>query len=304
MSRATWNPGADLAGPLSNQEPTEYDVVELFAGDEQRTAAAMAIIAATPQHRYRALADQRDRVREWFAWWRSDAWPDACSPDDLNPWAGILLGDGSESGQQRVVDMLWNAQRNGWPAWDTLWKARQALPNLMIGTTIRTQADADEKLAELPAAFRFVRVEPSEAIDLSRWITCPDCEAGAIDSGGETPQGAPIWIPCPSCSGTNKGTMLDLVEFAGGASPGQLGYIQDLASEVLDAQTWMACEVLECVGGAIDCPRCDDLTIVLESGRALAIVAESTDPAKVSPVVDIPGHGRRSWNQQPVGWRP
>lgn len=43
----------------------------------------------------------------------------------------------------------------------------------------------------------------SEAnVGLDRLVICPTCNGeGGIDSGGSTPWGEPIYLPCPSCGG-------------------------------------------------------------------------------------------------------
>lgn len=288
MSRATWNPAADIDGPLSNQEPTEYDVVELFAGDEQRTATAMAVIVATPQHRYRALADRIDVARE------------SCKLLGTE----ILKSSSWSPYAQRMSLAAAKLLPGGCPAWvmgaalDAPWP----IPNIMLGVRVRTQAEADARLpalAEIPARWRFVRLKPSEAIDFTLHgsrVQGWDEDVSANMLTGE-------WWTSPRQDEPSEGVGLDLVEVAAGSGPVQLQLVQSIGGQALDAQRWAPCADEECAAGArVDCHRCGNTAEQLVSGPALAIVAESTDPAKVSPVVDIPGHGMRSWNQRPPGW--
>lgn len=60
-------------------------------------------------------------------------------------------------------------------------------PNLWLGTSISTQAEADERIPHLlkcPAAVRYVMVTPKEEIDLSRWLSALNL---VVVSGGSEP---------------------------------------------------------------------------------------------------------------------
>ncbi len=44
-------------------------------------------------------------------------------------------------------------------------------------------------------------------VDVGPCPDAPQCEGGMADSGGETPWGYPISIPCPACNGTGRETI-------------------------------------------------------------------------------------------------
>lgn len=314
---ATWNPTENLALPLEIREPTEIDVVGLFDGSDADIAGRFAVMAAGPCHRFRALTDRLDQAREWFAWF-SD-W--VAKARRTRPfWKG---------GEGAYLQGLAALYPDGVPAGYTGWPETWPLRYLMLGATIRTQADADRllpALAELPSRWRFVRVEPVEDIDLSRWRPCTSCKgASAIPSGQR----------CGECFGKGGSATigLDLVEIAGGLGPEQLQLVRDIGGQVLDAQTWAPCPEAGCIMGAhVDavppeggvapvCGTCKGEAQVM-SGPALAIVAADvcracsgtprfrecgvctgTDGSvRVHPSVAVPGHGIQVWKQQPIGW--
>lgn len=242
MKRKEWNPSENLALPIETIEPTEWDVGALFSGSDAEIAARFAIMAACSRHRFRALTDRLDRAQEWFAWFTSP-----------------FKGDGEWP--THAARMMFAAAEHidgGCPAvvMGRAFRAPVELANLMIGAPVATQRDADErlaKLAEIPARFRFVRVEPAEVIYLDNlklvgnrlagWHSAPfgrgwDRQMNALtgkDQRGPWNQArGRRW----SDSAPKQLPALDLVEIAGGPGAVQLRLVQQIGRQVLDAQTW------------------------------------------------------------------
>lgn len=96
---------------------------------------------------------------------------------------------------QNILSMVPSAWLADWPR------------HVWVGATVEDQRRADERIPELlkvPAAVRFLSMEPLlEAVDLSGWLPCPDC-----DDGSERPGncrecggwGACDGKPCRTCS--------------------------------------------------------------------------------------------------------
>jgi hypothetical protein len=82
---------------------------------------------------------------------------------------------------------------NPMPSYDEMLRTGWPLGNVLLGTSVCTQADADTNIPELlqmPAAVRFVSAEPLlEQVDISDWMANQDAEqdttAHAIWRGGE-----------------------------------------------------------------------------------------------------------------------
>jgi hypothetical protein len=188
--------------------------------------------------------------------------------------------------------------------------------SLMVGTTCRTQADADRLLpvlAELPARFRYVRVEPSEMVDLSRWLmpVCRVCGERATCVGayeGDSVDEAHCDTHCGH--GNEDGycddaaSVLDLVEIAGGPGPEQLRLVQAIGAQVLARQTRDTPQARNPDAGS-EWEYVETGPEQLVAGPALAIVANDPDSTVHGshPYVALAGQ-RRRWNQPPVGWLP
>jgi hypothetical protein len=268
MRRRTWNPATDLTLPLDTAEPAEFDVVGLFV-DAPVYCRGLAVMAKTYHrgHRYRALGDVGDMRY-------------------MSSSGALVLALGE----------LRDGRDLPWP-----------LPNLMLGTTIRTQAEADKllpMLAAMPARWRFVRVAPSEDIDLRHAYACggkPVC-GGCGHRHGSDPSTGEINNRCwhggqGLCPCRTWRMPLDLVEVVGGTGP---KLVQARAQQVLDAQNFGHMEMLH------DGPIWRD---ELVSGPALAIVADTCDPVSSCDCRGddagqhhyILGHGMHT-NQAPIGW--
>lgn len=65
--------------------------------------------------------------------------------------------------------------------------------------------DPSIELDETKVALDFANLaceRKDKEIERLKALVCQECGgAGGVDSGGETPWGAPIMLPCPSCSG-------------------------------------------------------------------------------------------------------
>ena len=320
MNRKTWNPANNLAPPIETVEPTEWDVVGLFDGDDDtETAARFAVMAACPHHLFRSLTDLLDRaaafVREYT---RLGAF--ATHNDRL--W--FSLRDFVDTSIEPFASAYRWTPPCAWP-----------LPNLMIGAPIATQAEADERLpelAEIPARFRFVRIEPREEFDLlRRAIGDPDLMCTCGSHAAVCGLDGQWW--CDSCGGEGPKELrspLDLVEIAGGPGPEQLRLVQQIGRQVLDAQTRIRCplaEDWECVDRP--CTPCGYTGWSFE-GPALSIVTAdvcsgcggwpqgqignrswycedcngtgATGRCIVLPTIHVGGRNAQVWNQQPVGW--
>lgn len=144
--------------PLSWREPRcifACSMGDIFAGsDSDQKAGAdevpfefldlvFAVAALTPQHRYLLLTKRPDRAAEY-----------------LNGPRREMLICGAAQG---IDDRHRTRLPGGWP-----------LPNVAIGCSVSTQADADRDiphLLECPAAMRFVSYEPAlEQIDFGEWL--------------------------------------------------------------------------------------------------------------------------------------
>lgn len=308
MNRRTWNPAGGLFLPLETDEPTEWDVIGLFDGADTDIAARFAVMAAYPHRRFQVLTDRLDRAAEWFVWfarmvaYQSERRVLAIAFDTLHPDDSIDV----------------NNLTTDW-----------SMTNLMIGTTITTQTDADEKLLQLeaiPTRWRFVHVESSEEIDLGIRIRgdSSECACGVQDAR----LGLDGQWRCLACGVTEPGSPFEihLVEIAGGTGPEQLQLVQALARQVLDAQTWETFVQRNPAGGFF---RLGPPTLV--SGPALAIVQADVCPECLAkrhpddelarhwgmvcmscdgtgraghvisnPCLWIPEYGARVWNQGPV----
>ena len=155
-----WSPITDggldssrLSAPLEVDDPTTYRVT-LPDASYEHWAAVWGVMAATTRHSYQVVA-KPERVVEFFGWLSAGTHASGHAIEyalDYDTVADIvgtdLYGD-----------------RPDWP-----------LPNVIIGTTVRTSKDRCHRwdaLARIPAAARFIIAEPTESIRLA---SAPDGE--------------------------------------------------------------------------------------------------------------------------------
>lgn len=109
--------------------------------------------------------------------------------------------------QRRLIDVCnWRKAtgEGGQPEefyyWLERWLDDDPPGNVWVGASVEDQRRADERVPELikvPAAVRFLSVEPLlEPVDLLK--LCPNCDgSGGVDSGGVDFSGRAISVPCP-----------------------------------------------------------------------------------------------------------
>ena len=118
----------------------------------------MAVCALAPRHTFIILTKRPERMREYFT--------------EIN----------QSDNYAEAISRMTNWQDTGWMVTDAVWP----LPNVWLGTSVSTQADADKNipyLLQTPAAVRWVSYEPAlEAVDFSKWLTCWTC-GGTGDMG-------------------------------------------------------------------------------------------------------------------------
>ena len=106
----------------------------------------MAVCALAPWHTYIILTKRIERAKEYFT--------------------EINQTDNYAEAISRMTD--W--KDTGWMVTDAIWP----LPNVWLGTSVSTQADADKNiplLLQTPAAVRWVSYEPAlEAVNFSEWL--------------------------------------------------------------------------------------------------------------------------------------
>lgn len=163
-----WNPYTHPDAPLRWRKPQTVKVtLDLFdhvlwnvtEDVKQGIDRIFAVMALCPQHAFFLPTERPGRMREYLArvGAETDTWRDRW--DSARRWLqGHLTSptDRRSMGRWEYVGVMMAYQK--FP-----------LPNVVLGTVIRTQADADERIPELlecPAAYRYVEVEPREAIDL------------------------------------------------------------------------------------------------------------------------------------------
>lgn len=149
----------------------------LVCNDEDRRyiAAVFAVMAATPHITYQILTKRPESAREWFDW--------------LDREADGRLGGLVTLNEARAMEMAvrLNLALNEFAVrtLDTRWP----LPNVWLGVTAEDQQRSDERipvLLDLPAAVRFVSVEPMLGpVALTRYINMPS-KLGWVICGGES----------------------------------------------------------------------------------------------------------------------
>jgi protein gp37 len=150
-----------LSEPLRRKTPTLYFVnsmSDLFGEGltNEQIAAVFGVMAMCSQHTFQILTKRIDRAQEWYRWAHET---DAGAVATCLSWAA---SHGVNTTNQSVP----------WP-----------LPNVWLGVSAERQREYDERtvmLAEIPAAVRWVSVEPMlESIDLNA--------TGALDGGSMDP---------------------------------------------------------------------------------------------------------------------
>lgn len=159
-----------LGAPLKWTKPARIFVnsmSDLFHEDvtNEQIAAVFGIMAACPQHTFQVLTKRPERMVAWFRWLDGSAaeLPDlvgekpgagehlqtaACVMQVIDPW---LLPNRPQSGPHPGAARFRAAMKAQWP-----------LPNLWLGVSVENQESAKRCwwLIDLPAAVRFVSVEP------------------------------------------------------------------------------------------------------------------------------------------------
>lgn len=157
-----------LAQPLHWRKPRRVGVC--FTGDlfvdgitDEQIAAVFGVMAACPQHRFFVLTKRAKRMERWFVWaYDTESTWTACHA------AALCHDDAADTIHRRSEE----APGRPWP-----------LPNVYLGVSVSTQADADERIPHLmrcPAAVHWVSVEPMlEGIDLRKYLYCGCCSTSA-----------------------------------------------------------------------------------------------------------------------------
>lgn len=140
-----------LADPLRWKRPRRVFVnsmSDLFHDGvpDEYVAATFAVMAASRDHTFQILTKRVDRARRWFGWWRSSSWV----VDDAMP---LFTGE-SDANLNRVRAIapdLDRARHGGYP-----------IPNVHLGASVEDARRADRVvgLVEVPAAVRFLSIEP------------------------------------------------------------------------------------------------------------------------------------------------
>ncbi len=158
---------------------------------DEFVAAVFGVMAACPHHTFLVLTKRPDRMQQWVNSWQHPS-------------------EGPVNAAQRLMAVAANAGAVG-HGYKGTWVPMCPLPNVWLGVSVSTQADADERIPLLlrtPAAKRWVSVEPMLGpVDLLRavnkldWLDPANWEPGGLDwvvCGGETGPGArpchPDWV--------------------------------------------------------------------------------------------------------------
>jgi protein gp37 len=149
--------------PLRTKKPTTWftnSMSDPFHSDLtfEQIAAVFGVMAAAPHHTFQMLTKRPQRAAEWFRWLREESENDyPCTADEWSAYAAGELGDGGEESQ---TNAFWRLRERWTAAFATTpWP----LSNVWLGVSVEDQAAADERiplLQELPAAVRFLSVEP------------------------------------------------------------------------------------------------------------------------------------------------
>lgn len=147
--RPTFHP-ARLAGPLSWRKPRSCFISsmgDIALAEPEQIAAILGVVAACPDSQFQVLTKRPGLLLEWFEWAAEQATRDFVTEAEV-------IGVEAYAGTRNLITINPRANRcKTWP-----------LPNLAIGVSVSTQADADERiplLLRIPAACRFVSQEPA-----------------------------------------------------------------------------------------------------------------------------------------------
>lgn len=151
-----------LAEPLHWKKPRMVFVnsmSDLFHEDVpfEFIAAVFGVMAACPQHTFQVLTKRPERALQFLQW----ADVNIGEPDYYLPFTGNA---GLPEGRINEIDASW------------------PLPNVWLGVSIATQANADENipiLLKCPAAVRFVSAEPliGAVYFQGNWLRADVCKA-------------------------------------------------------------------------------------------------------------------------------
>jgi len=126
-----------------------------------------AVIALCPQHTFQILTKRIERATEYYM--TRTAIDDSCRVDRMPQWYNVLTG-WLDEGHKGYLGRNWDECEKAAEQTDF---NNELPPNLWLGTSISTQADADKNipiLLKIPAAVRFLSLEPMlESICLSNY---------------------------------------------------------------------------------------------------------------------------------------
>lgn len=131
---------------------------------------AHAIIALCPQHTFQVLTKRIERAMEYYM--TRTSIDDSYRVDRMPQWYNVLTG-WLDEGHKGYLGRNWDRFEKAAEQTDFNDKP---LPNLWLGTSISTQADADKNipiLLQIPASVRFISLEPMlERIDFRHINAC------------------------------------------------------------------------------------------------------------------------------------
>jgi protein gp37 len=212
-----------LSIPLRRRKPTGYFVDsmgDLFdpAISFEQIAAVFGVMAASPRHRFYLLTKQAERMAAWFEWISQqttyrDHW--IAVVEDCERKCGEERGSRGTATRTRVEnEACCHFAREIYPKTSSMWIQRWPLPNLLLGVSATTQAEADELfpyLLQCPAAVRFMSVEPMrEGISLGGFLEevytecCGNGGYSCCGCGQEAHRRLLDWVICGPCTGSNR----------------------------------------------------------------------------------------------------
>lgn len=295
----------------------------------EEIAAQFAVMAARPDLRFLVLTKRPERALTWFG--------DHPHHRDVRAAAGGLV---------TTDEWLYNAIVHRWPT-ATPWP----LPNVALGVSAGTQRMVDERLPillQIPVhenGMRFWSAEPLlEPIALfprgfgrdTEWMRrgrIGDCSCGHGHGFDRCPNYGGVATTChhSDCSCTSwwpKGLHQVIIGAESGPARRhcKLSWIQDLGSEVLNAQIYDTeqgaagprrhGESARVEGPALFIKQADVCESCAGQGYAQNIeglltgrpcttcqgTGQTGKVRKGCPEIFIPGHGTKSWQQFPTGW--
>lgn len=200
-----WDPSCDLTAPLKwRKKPGIVRISCDVFGDlaEEDRDAVFAVAALCPAMTFLLATENARGMAEWFA---------------RPGWISRIMTAIRSVGEARYEDGL---TRSG------------PFSNLILGVTIRDQAEADERvpwLLRCPAACRLVDVRPRGAIDLkfSFSIKCEQC--GSERSG---------YFGCPDCRSILQGKFgprINWLTVSGSSDPMHPSWVRGLRDQCVAA---------------------------------------------------------------------